>query len=171
MPTMTREPVVEVGAPADVVGFVEWVRPQLGLVGRLVGRLAVGAERDVVVQEALARAWSKRAQYDASRGTASGWLLSIVAEQALKAARRARSFGEFDEDSLLVSRPELDAQRDVDRALTSLTAAQRLAVDCYYFAGLSVGDTAAVMRCSEGAVKTTLVEARSRLRTLLEISE
>jgi RNA polymerase sigma-70 factor (ECF subfamily) len=60
---------------------------------------------------------------------------------------------------------------DVDHALTTLSARQRLAVDCYYFADLSITDTAAVMGCSEGTVKSTLSDARARLRSLLEVSE
>jgi RNA polymerase sigma factor (sigma-70 family) len=171
MPTMTDEPAVAVGPPADGAGFVEWVRPHLPAMARLAGRLAVGADRDDIVQETLARAWSKRGQYDATRGTASAWLLAITADQARKAARRLRPAGEFDEHEGPVSRPDLDARMDVDRALTSLSARQRLAVDCYYFADLSIADTAAVMGCSEGTVKSTLSDARARLRTLLEVSE
>jgi RNA polymerase sigma-70 factor (ECF subfamily) len=171
MPTMTDEPAVVVGPPADGAGFVEWVRPHLPAMALLAGRLAVGADRDDIVQEALARAWSKRSQYDASRGTASAWLLAITADQARKAARRLRPVGELDDHDGPVSRPDLDARMDVDHALATLSARQRLAVDCYYFADLSIADTAAVMGCSEGTVKSTLSDARARLRTLLEVSD
>jgi len=171
MPTMTEEPALVVGPPADGAGFAEWVRPHLPAMARLAARLAVGADRDDIVQEALARAWSKRSQYDASRGTASAWLLAITADQARKAARRLRPGWELDDHDAPVSRPDLDARMDVDHALATLSARQRLAVDCYYFADLSVADTAAVMGCSEGTVKSTLSDARARLRTLLEVSE
>jgi len=181
MPTMTDEPgstyratehaVVEVGPPGDGTGFVEWARPHVSAMARLAARLAMGADRDDIVQESLARAWSKRGRYDASRGTPSAWLLAITAGQARKAVRRLRPVGELDEETGLVSRPDLDARRDVDHAVMSLSARQRLAVDCYYFADLSIADTAAVMGCSEGTVKSTLSDARSRLRTLLEVTE
>ncbi|MGW7685301.1 RNA polymerase sigma factor [Kribbella sp. NPDC054772] len=178
MPTMTGEPVVEaVGPPRDGPGFVAWVRPHLAAMARLAGRLAVGADRDDIVQEALARAWAKRSQYDAERGTPSAWLLAITADQARKAVRRMRPGGlhlelaadEFDTQP--VARPDLDARMDVDQAIQSLAARQRLAVDCYYFADLSIAETAAVMGCSEGTVKSTLSDARARLRTLLEVTE
>ncbi|WP_134131112.1 RNA polymerase sigma factor [Kribbella pratensis] len=177
MPTMTGEPVVGVqGPPGDGPGFVAWVRPHLVAMARLAGRLAVGADRDDIVQEALARAWAKRSQYDASRGTPSAWLLAITADQARKAVRRMRPGGAslslIDEvTGAAVSRPDLDARMDVDHAIMSLSARQRLAVDCYYFADLSIADTAAVMGCSEGTVKSTLSDARNRLRTLLEVTE
>lgn len=168
---MTDEPVVGAGPPGDAAGFVEWVRPHLPAMARLAARLAVGADRDDIVQDTLARAWSKRSQYDANRGAPSAWLLAITADQARKAARRLRSAGELDDHDVPVSRPDLDARMDVEHALTSLSARQRLAVDCYYFADLSIADTAAVMGCSEGTVKSTLSDARSRLRTLLEVHE
>lgn len=177
MPTMTGEPVVGVqGPPGDGPGFVAWVRPHLVAMARLAGRLAVGADRDDIVQEALARAWAKRSQYDASRGTPSAWLLAITADQARKAVRRMRPGGASlslieEVASGPVSRPDLDARMDVDHAIMSLSARQRLAVDCYYFADLSIADTAAVMGCSEGTVKSTLSDARNRLRTLLEVTE
>jgi DNA-directed RNA polymerase specialized sigma24 family protein len=37
--------------------------------------------------------------------------------------------------------------------------------------GLSVAETAAVMGCAEGTVKSTLADARARLRTLLGVDE
>ena len=60
---------------------------------------------------------------------------------------------------------------DVEYAVARLAPRQRLAVDCFYFVGLSVAETAAVMQCSEGTVKSTLSDARHRLRPLLEVSE
>src|SRR3954451_2335075 len=61
---------------------------------RLAARLAVGADRDDIVQDALARAWSKRHQYDGTRGSVSAWLMAITADQARKAARRLRPVAE-----------------------------------------------------------------------------
>ena len=61
-----------------------------------------------------------------------------------------------------------DGSIDLEAALGDLAPRQRLAVDCHYFAGLSIGETAAVMRCSEGTVKSTLSDARARLRDYLE---
>ena len=43
--------------------------------------------------------------------------------------------------------------------------------DCFYFVGLSVAETATVMRCSEGTVKSTLSDARRRLRPMLEVRD
>lgn len=176
---MTGEPVVGVQGPppGDEAGFVAWVRPHLGAMARLAGRLAVGADRDDVVQEALARAWVKRSQYDQSRGTPSAWLLAITADQARKAVRRTRrglvllSDDDHHTTPAQHARPDLDARMDVEDAVQALPPRQRLAVDCYYFADLSIAETAAVMGCSEGTVKSTLSDARARLRVVLEVNE
>jgi RNA polymerase sigma-70 factor (ECF subfamily) len=134
-------------------------------------RLAGAAARDDIVQEALTRAWIKRDQYDGTRGTASSWLLAITADQARKALRRLRPVAELVEHDEAVVRPDVEGRVDVGQALGTLSARQRLAVDCFYFADLSIADTAAVMDCSEGTVKSTLSDARARLRSLLEVSE
>ncbi|WP_344193220.1 RNA polymerase sigma factor [Kribbella karoonensis] len=172
MPTMVGAVVGVSGPPpGDAVGFGDWVRPWLGAMARLAGRLAVGADRDEVVQDALARAWRKRGQYDASRGTPAAWLLVITADQARKAVRRTRPGLVALWDGEDWERPELDARTDVEDAIAGLPSRQRLAVDCYYFAELSIAETAAVMGCPEGALKSALSDARARLRVRLEVSE
>ena len=67
--------------------------------------------------------------------------------------------------------PPSDDHVDIERAVQALPARQRLAVDCHYFAGLSVAETAAAMGCSEGTVKSTLSDARARLRPALEVQQ
>lgn len=149
-------------------GFAEWVSPHLAAMARLAARLAPDADRDDVVQDALVRAWLKRHQFDERRGTPSAWLLAITADQAGKARSRV--------GRRLTAVPDLPAscsdedRLDLRRALDRLTGRQRLAVDCVYFVGLTVVETAAVMRCAEGTVKSTLADARAKLRVLLEVA-
>jgi RNA polymerase sigma-70 factor (ECF subfamily) len=59
------------------------------------------------------------------------------------------------------------ADPDLERAVGRLAERQQLAVHLHYFVGLTVDEAAAVMSCSPGTVKSTLFDARSRLRTLL----
>lgn len=160
------EDIDQGAVPDDAEGFADWVRPALSSMARLASRLGPTGDRDDVVQDALVRAWSKRRQYDPRRGSASAWLLAITADQARKAHRRRRSTTPWrDHPGLLAT---VDDRIDVERAVARLSKRQRLAVDCYYFVGLSVDETAAVMRCSQGTVKSTLADARSHLRQLLE---
>jgi RNA polymerase sigma-70 factor (ECF subfamily) len=154
-------------APADPATFADWVRPHLPAMARLAARLAPAADRDDVVQEALVRAWTKRRLYDPERGTTAGWLLAITADQAGKARRRASTRAQG------VVAPEPAApgpDPDLADALARLPARQRLAIDCFYYADLTVAETAAVMGCAEGTVKSTRFDARARLREFLEVT-
>ena len=134
----------------------------------LAARLAGSSERDDVVQESLTRAWRKRNQFDPTRGSARSWLLAIVADRSRRTWRRRRppvvalSAG-------FVEGPN-DVNVDLERAVAKLPPRMRLAVDCVYFVDLTIADTALVMRVSEGTVKSTLSDARARLRTMLEVS-
>jgi hypothetical protein len=75
-------------APATPEAFADWVRPHLLAMARLAARLAPTGDRDDIVQEALARAWQKRGQFDARRGAPGAWLLAITADRARQARRR-----------------------------------------------------------------------------------
>src|SRR5206468_9267075 len=122
----------------------------------LARRLAPHADPDDVVQDALTRAWTKRGQFDPDRGTATTWLLAIVADQARASRRsRLRRLRVVDEHADLPDAPAPDAAIDVDleRATTQLAERQQLAVHLHYFVGLSVDETAAVMACSPGTAK------------------
>jgi RNA polymerase sigma-70 factor (ECF subfamily) len=136
---------------------------------RLAARLAPAGQADDVVQEALIRAWRKRGQFDPGRGSASAWLLAIVADRARSARVRTVSEERFEDVDLPVH-ADRPGDVDLERALARLTERQRLAVDCVYFAGLTVAETAAVMDCAAGTVKSTLSDARRRLREMLEES-
>lgn len=157
-------------ATVDAAEFAEWTRPARTAMTRLARRLAPDADPDDVVQEALARAWVKRDQFDADRGTSTTWLLAIVADQA-RASRRARvrrlRVVDDHADVPDAAAPAIDVDVDLERAIDRLAERQQLAVHLHYFVGLSVDETAAVMACSSGTVKSTLYDARARLRDLL----
>lgn len=159
-----------VAATVDAAEFADWAAPSLVAMTRLAGRLAPHADADDIVQESLTRAWQKRSQYDPARGSATTWLLAIVADQA-RAARRSRIRRlRFVDDTADVSDsavPAAETDVDLERAVRQLADRQQLAVHLHYYVGLSVDETAAVMSCSPGTVKSTLFDARTRLRALL----
>lgn len=151
-------------------GFSAWLAPHWPAMARLAARS--GFDPDDVLADALADAWRKRDQFDPSRGSARSWLLAIVADQRRKAWRRAsRWFGRRaalpEDGGPAAERPDASAALDLERALATLSARQRLAVDLHYYLGLGIAEAAAVMRCSEGTVKSTLADARTRLRRQL----
>ncbi len=150
--------------------FGVWARPSVLAMTRLARRLAPQADPDDIVQNALTRAWQKRAQFDPDRGTATTWLLAITADQA-RAARRAheRRLRVVDDAAELpdVGGADRMADLDLERAIRTLGERQQLAVHLHYFLGLTVDETAAVMDCATGTVKSTLFDARARLRAVL----
>ena len=174
----TRQPVPpDAGEPSGPAAdlrasgdFETWVAPHWAAMAALAARSP--NDRDDILQDALTAAWRKRAQFDPARGSARNWLLAITADQRWKARRTAaRLLAHRTNEPVehLAESPHdpPSSHVDVERALLRLPARQRLAVDLYYFLGLSVADAAAVMRCSQGTVKSSLSDARSRLRTLL----
>jgi RNA polymerase sigma-70 factor (ECF subfamily) len=145
----------------DRDGFSAWIRPHWAGLAQLARQLAPRGDWEDVLQDALSAAWRKRAQFDERRGTARNWLLAIVADQARKGYRKAgRQY-------LIVSdaaSEDATADPDLDRALRTLTVRQRTAVVLHYYQGLPVADIAEVMSCAPGTVKSTLSDARTRLR-------
>lgn len=149
--------------------FDAWVKDALPTLVRVAVVIAPGCDRDAVVQEGLLRAWLKQHLYDPRRGSARSWLIAIVADQARQAARAHHRRRE----NLVAHVPEtaaFDVQTDLElhSALLTLTDRQRLAIVCHYFIGLTVEETAVVMHCSAGNVKSVLFAARRRLRNSLE---
>ena len=148
----------------DADAFVALIEPYLGKMARVASRLGGPSDRDDIVQESLLSAWKHRRQYSSARGTVSAWLLAITAHEATRLTRKfTRSFRTTDPMDL----PTTDALLDLKAAMRTLTPRERLAVDLYYYAGLSVAETAAAMGCSDGTVKSTLASGRERLRSRL----
>lgn len=159
-----RAPVL---TAADAADFRSWVAPHLVAMSRLASRLTTDADADDIVQEALVRAWRKRSTYDEDRGSAQSWLLAIVADRSRRHRVRSKPPTHRLID-LPVEGRDVDRSVDVDRAIEGLPKRQRLAVELHYLLGLDVRECAAVMKCSEGTVKSTLHDARKNLRNVLE---
>jgi RNA polymerase sigma-70 factor (ECF subfamily) len=157
----------EIAMGSTTADFTAWVAPHWTSMSRLAHRLVIGDWEDVL-QEALGAAWRKRAQFDPVRGSARNWLLAITADQATKQARRfnrARSEPRADLTPAAPPITDLADQLDLRTSVARLTTRQRTAVTLHYYLGLPVADVAEVMGCAPGTVKSTLSDARSRLRT------
>jgi RNA polymerase sigma-70 factor (ECF subfamily) len=94
--------------------------------------------------------------------------LAIGVDQATRSRRRLR--WALVADPVETAAPDAFGEPDIRIALGRLSRRQRLSVECVYFVGLSVRETAAVMNCAEGTVKSTLADARAKLRTLLKVT-
>jgi RNA polymerase sigma factor (sigma-70 family) len=164
--TLSDPALHDPGPGADVGSFSAWLQPHWPAMAWLARRSADESDWEDVLQEALSAAWRKRGQFDLARGTARNWLLAIVADQCFKNRRRLRPVM-ADPAELPAPAADGSEQLDLDAALAKLTDRQRLAVNLRYFLELPVADVAQVLGCSEGTAKSTLSDARRRLRELL----
>jgi RNA polymerase sigma factor (sigma-70 family) len=138
---------------------------------RLAASLASPNDAEDVVQDALARAWTKRSQFDSSRGSVRTWLLAIVADHARQRWRRRPHM--VDASFLQPTEPEnpnSDTRLDARRAVAGLPPRQRTAIVLYHYVDLPVIEVANLMGCSPGTVKSTLRDARRALSTTLGAS-
>ncbi len=149
----------------EELSFADWTAPHLWRMALVATRLGPPGERDDVMQEALTRAWRHRHKFDERKGSLSAWLCAITANVARSSHRRRFWWP----TPVVAMRVDSESSVDLDLAIGELAPRQRLAIDCFYAIGLSIAETAAVMSCSEGTVKSTLADARARLRTRLAI--
>jgi len=131
-----------------------------------------------IVEETFWQAWRGASQFDAGRGSAGTWLLTICRSRALDRirARRRRP-----EQTSLDDVPEMPAPGDdaadavvagetgrmVRAAMAELPAEQRQVVDLAYFGGLSQSEIAEKTGQPLGTIKTRVRLAMNKLRERL----
>jgi RNA polymerase sigma-70 factor (ECF subfamily) len=146
--------------------------------------LADGMEAEDVVEDVFWQAWRQAGRFDAARGSAATWLLTIARSRALDHARtirRRREDGGLDElapsadDALLADAIDpLEAAALGERsvklraALAELPAEQRDVLVLGYFDGLSQSEIAERTGEPLGTVKTRMRLALRKLRDRLD---
>jgi RNA polymerase sigma factor (sigma-70 family) len=132
-----------------------------------------------IAQEAFVKAWQALPRFRPD-APFRPWLLSIVANEARNtrraAGRRARLAVRASEDRLPVDaapsteEAALGAERRrlVLAAVDTLSDAHRDVITCRFLAGLSEAETAAVLGCRRGTVKSRLSRALAALRSNLD---
>ena len=123
------------------------------------------------VQEAFIEAdrrWDAVSQLD----DPAGWCRRVALHRLLNGRRNRRRRREI----LATIRPTPDADLTADlldlrRAVGSLPDRMRAAVCLHYLADLPVDAVAAALEVSPGTVKSNLHDARTRLRSLMEVSD
>jgi RNA polymerase sigma-70 factor (ECF subfamily) len=128
------------------------------------------------VQDAFLAAWRTAASFDASRGTAQTWLLTLVHRRAVDVVRREQrrradplddapiASGESTEEEASVR----EQRREVQAALAQLPPDQREALELAYYGGLTQSELAERLGIPIGTVKSRMFAALTKLRELLE---
>ncbi len=146
----------------------------IAIARRIVRRTDLAEE---VVQDAFVAAWQRAAQFDAARGSARGWLTTMVRNRALNAIRDGARLEYVDADVLAeVGDRESDAHDAFDRladghalrgCLQRLEEPRRRAILLCYVTGLSHGEVAATLRKPLGTVKAWIRRGMSALQECL----
>lgn len=129
-------------------------------------------------QDVFVRAYSSLSSFRQGESFAS-WFFAIAANHVRTRFRLIRSEKHKSEALLieLSTAVPVDPVDEADRAMSAealrravraLPPDMRWPVEFYYFAGLSVAETARVLALSEEATKTRLFRARKSLRSFLE---
>jgi RNA polymerase sigma-70 factor (ECF subfamily) len=133
-----------------------------------------GAFAQDVVQEALVRAWTKAARFDARRARLRTWLYRIVVNLCVDHGRRTSSEPLPENFEPVDPAPSANDQLEADERQTALAAAiealpvrQRAALTLVYDEGLSGAEAADVLGVSAKAVERLLARARAELGACL----
>lgn len=138
------------------------------------------AQAEEVAQEAYLEIWRQSARFDAARGSALAWMLTIVHRRAVDRVRSAESAHERDRRYAAVGDgPEYDVvdeavtanleQARVRRALETLTDVQREAVTLAYYGGYTHREVSDLLGVPLGTVKTRMRDGLIRLRDTLGV--
>ena len=138
------------------------------------------AHAEEVTQEAYLDAWRSSTRYDAARGSAAGWLLTIVHRKAVDRIRSVEAATARDEtwnretaptdhdETAESAHASLEAAR-VRSAVATLTDVQRQAVELTYFGGYTHTEVATLLDVPLGTAKTRIRDGLIRLRDLMGV--
>ncbi len=134
-----------------------------------------------VMQEAYLQVWRQSGRFDATRGRAESWLLTIVHRSAVDRVRSAEASSrreqKYTDQNQNVPEPDstastvhrnLDARR-VHGALDALTERQRQAVELAYWGGYTHTEVAGLLDIPVGTAKTRIRDGLIRLRDTLGV--
>ena len=144
-----------------------------GLTLRVLRAPALAEE---VTQEVMVEVWRTASRFDADRGSAISWVLTLAHRRAVDRVRstqasldreRRVAAGEVAHDDVteqVVGRLE---QQAVRRCLRGLTDIQREAIDLAYYGGYTYREVAALLSVALPTVKTRIRDGLIRLRDCL----
>lgn len=138
------------------------------------------AQSEEVAQEVMIEVWRTATRFDAERGSASTWIMTMAHRRAIDRVRSSQA--SHDREERLAHRDHLPAydevaeqvetrleQEQVRRCLGHLTDLQRESVTLAYYAGHTYRQVAELLDTPLGTVKTRLRDGLIRLRDCMGV--
>ncbi len=152
--------------------------------GRLIYSLALRIVRDPsdaedVVQDVFTQAWRQARRYDAARGTALGWLLTLTRSRSIDRIRSRKVRPEVTKDEAVLGEiaegaAPADEQlawarraAEIRTAIDGLSVLQRVAIELAFYEGFTHAEIAERLELPLGTVKTRIRQGLLRLRDQL----
>lgn len=138
------------------------------------------AQAEEVTQEAFLEIWRTASRYDADRGSAVSWLLTITHRKAVDRVRSAEAASRREstyhhrnaaiphDATADAATASLEARR-VRTALGALTDVQREAIELAYFGGYTHTEVAGLLDLPVGTAKTRIRDGLIRLRDTIGV--
>jgi len=137
------------------------------------------AQSEEVTQDVLLDIWQDASKFDAERGSAVAWVMTLAHRRAVDRVRSVQKEAErerrvatadipYDEVAEAVE-SSLERER-VWRCLASLTELQRESVTLAYYGGYTYGQVAGLLGVPTGTIKTRMRDALIRLRDCLGVA-
>jgi RNA polymerase sigma-70 factor, ECF subfamily len=168
-------------ARGDQDAFAELYDRVAGQVYGVVRRvLRDPAQSEEVAQEVLVEVWRLASRFDAERGTAATWIMTIAHRRAVDRVRTTQASVDRDvRVGHIVHRPAFDEvveqvetrleHEQVREALSTLTDLQREAVTLAYYGGYTYRQVSELLDVPLGTVKTRLRDGLIRLRDAMGV--
>ena len=156
--------------------YDEMGSPVFGLARRII-RDPFRAEE--VTQEVFVQVWQNASRFDASRGSARSWLLTLAHRRAVDAVRHDQAATDRERRYDWSSGPDFDVVEEavtisleheqVRRCLDGLTDIQREAIVLAYYQGHTYGEVAELLDANQATVKTRMRDGLIRLRDCMGV--
>ena len=174
-------PLLNRAARGDKAAFAELYDATAPRVHGLVLRVVRDrAQAEEVTQEVFLEVWRQASRYDAARGSALAWLMTIAHRKAVDRVRSAEAASRRDltyeqtnqsiehDVTADAAHASLEAHR-VRSALAQLTDVQREAIELAYFGGYTHTEVAALLDLPVGTAKTRIRDGLIRLRDTIGV--